>query len=908
MIWKWGLGMCLTVLPFAGGCLQGASKSAETNVTHAANPAVTNDVTELDDAAALAAAATNAPAIDISQAEIWPVEDERPLAPQVRSIGPAGELLRMAAAGVEDDVILSYITNSASIFNLSADEIIYLKDVGASGAIVTAAMARDRELKSQGVPAYAEYADEPAPGSPHYQEGPTSNWTGGAQQPAPDQVAPQAVTPYPAEGQPPAPSGGVVTAQQPQVEVSYSAFYSSLSPYGRWMHVDGYGMVWQPTVVVVNRDWRPYFDGGRWIYTDVGWYWASDYSWGWAPFHYGRWFNHHRVGWCWVPDYVWGPSWVTWRYNDYYCGWAPLPPAAYYRPGFGFTYYGSRVGVGFSFGLGASYYSFVHWNHFHNRHHHRHAVPRHQTVNIYNNTKVVTKIVGNNNTVINEGISAQRVSAATRTQVRPVRLQETRDHSAVGGRAERLDPARRTLTVFKPETPQKAERAGGIPMERVRAGTRFADTTATPSGRPQGGASGEATRGRILDRNEPRVGGTAGNSESARMGRGGQQQAGSSVARTERRDGGPAAAPASPGTGSGRETPTAERGERSRTTVLGSGQGQNRGSGNQERTGQTPRRSEPLIMQGRSGGDQAQANTAPAARENPSTDRPGAARREIPLSPLTVPRAQTTPQTQTAPQTDAAAPDQQQRSTWSQAVPRGEANAARPTAPSRIFNQPATPQTQRVTPAQPSVSTPQPTPGAQTPSRVERQTISRPQTAITQPSAPVTAPHQQTAPSVTVPRQQTAPPPVAVPRQSTPSVTQPSQNQRQFSTPQTPQRIFSAPAPTTTPSAPVQRQFSAPAPVQHQQTPSVQRQFSAPNSAPQRQFSAPAPTVQPSAPAPSVQRQFSAPSSAPQRQFSAPSTPQRQFSAPAPSAPPSRIFSAPSNPGGGGGRGGGRDR
>ena len=67
-----------------------------------------------------------------------------------------------------------------------------------------------------------------------------------------------------------------------------------------------------------------------------GWYWMSDYSWGWAPFHYGRWFHHARFGWCWMPDTVWGPSWVTWRYSDDYCGWAPLPPGAIYRAGVGF--------------------------------------------------------------------------------------------------------------------------------------------------------------------------------------------------------------------------------------------------------------------------------------------------------------------------------------------------------------------------------------------------------------------------------------------------------------------------------------------------------------------------------------------------------------------------------------------
>ena len=85
-----------------------------------------------------------------------------------------------------------------------------------------------------------------------------------------------------------------------QVNVSYSYFYDSLSPYGNWIQVDGYGLCWQPTVVVVNREWSPYGDHGHWVYSDYGWYWVSDYSWGWAPFHYGRWFRHVRWGWCWA--------------------------------------------------------------------------------------------------------------------------------------------------------------------------------------------------------------------------------------------------------------------------------------------------------------------------------------------------------------------------------------------------------------------------------------------------------------------------------------------------------------------------------------------------------------------------------------------------------------------------------
>src|SRR5690606_36433667 len=117
----------------------------------------------------------------------------------------------------------------------------------------------------------------------------------------------------------------IVGETAPQ-EININYFENALAPYGTWIDVADYGRCWQPTVVLINRSWRPYADRGRWVYTSHGWYWQSDYSWGWAPFHYGRWHQDRRHGWVWVPGSTWGPAWVSWRYTDDYCGWAPLPP------------------------------------------------------------------------------------------------------------------------------------------------------------------------------------------------------------------------------------------------------------------------------------------------------------------------------------------------------------------------------------------------------------------------------------------------------------------------------------------------------------------------------------------------------------------------------------------------------
>lgn len=116
----------------------------------------------------------------------------------------------------------------------------------------------------------------------------------------------------------------------PEVEVSF--FHDALAPYGDWVRVEPWGSVWAPRDV--GPGWRPYTDG-HWVWTSDGWAWISDYAWGWAPFHYGRWAYDSYFGWIWIPDTVWAPAWVAWRTGNGWIGWAPLPPQARWRFGFG---------------------------------------------------------------------------------------------------------------------------------------------------------------------------------------------------------------------------------------------------------------------------------------------------------------------------------------------------------------------------------------------------------------------------------------------------------------------------------------------------------------------------------------------------------------------------------------------
>jgi hypothetical protein len=137
-----------------------------------------------------------------------------------------------------------------------------------------------------------------------------------------------------------------------QDEVSFDYFYDNLKPYGEWIQVEGYGLCWRPSGV--DEEWAPYTDG-YWAYTDAGWTWVSYEDFGDIVYHYGRWVRVEDEGWCWVPDHQWGPAWVSWRNNDEYVGWAPLPPEARFEPEVGISVWADDA-----YDIGPGYYRFCH--------------------------------------------------------------------------------------------------------------------------------------------------------------------------------------------------------------------------------------------------------------------------------------------------------------------------------------------------------------------------------------------------------------------------------------------------------------------------------------------------------------------------------------------------------------------
>jgi hypothetical protein len=326
-------------------------------------------------------------------------EPAAPAAPAVTppaavNISPAAaEVLRLSESGVGEEVVLAYVKNSQTAFSLTSEDVLYLRDVGLSSAVLTAMLARDTALRA------------PPQGTPYPTPAP----------PEPPSTAPAPGVSTPNGAPPSVEAAAPAYSSDPPPEVNY--FYNDLSPYGTWAVVTGVGWCWQPRAVVIAHGWRPYCNGGHWVFSDCGWFWQSDYSWGWAPFHYGRWYQHGTCGWVWCPDRVWGPSWVTWRVGGAACGWAPLPPHTVCGPGGVWSFNGENVAASFGFGLSVNQFTFVATKNFTERSLAVHTLPPAQARAIFYQTTIINNYTINNHTVINKGIGVGRVAAATGTEV-----------------------------------------------------------------------------------------------------------------------------------------------------------------------------------------------------------------------------------------------------------------------------------------------------------------------------------------------------------------------------------------------------------------------------------------------------------------------------------------------------------
>jgi hypothetical protein len=218
-------------------------------------------------------------------------------------------------------------------------------------------------------------------------------------------------------------------------------FYAPLSTHGAWIEVGSYGRCWRPAGVAV--EWRPYCEG-HWVWTDCGWYWASDEPWGWACYHYGSWVFDPVHAWIWVPGVEWGPAWVSWRVGGGYIGWAPLPPP--------------HVTVA----VAGPQFVFVETSRFHEPLRPSTVVVNSTTIinqtTVINNIKRETRTVGGagpQKVVVNEGPGLDVVQKATGKQVKAVPIQE----------AARQTPAPPEVTRGKHEPRSNAKPSVALPEQ-----------------------------------------------------------------------------------------------------------------------------------------------------------------------------------------------------------------------------------------------------------------------------------------------------------------------------------------------------------------------------------------------------------------------------------------------------------
>jgi hypothetical protein len=127
------------------------------------------------------------------------------------------DVVKLSRAQVNEGVILSYVQNSGTVYNLEAKDVVYLREQGVSDAVVTAMLNQRREM--------SQYASQPAPAPQPQQPVNQPTYAPTVPQVAqePEAYAPASsayVIPYP-------------TSYYPAYYSSYSywPYYSSYYPY-----------------------------------------------------------------------------------------------------------------------------------------------------------------------------------------------------------------------------------------------------------------------------------------------------------------------------------------------------------------------------------------------------------------------------------------------------------------------------------------------------------------------------------------------------------------------------------------------------------------------------------------------------------------------------------------------------
>jgi hypothetical protein len=199
-------------------------------------------------------------------------------APVRLSYGVA-DVLKLAKAHVSEDTIVAYVANSGTAYNLTVDEIVYLKEQGVSDRVLTA-MLDQRNKLAEAAAQTAQLA--PAPPQANYPDA-------GAPQYAPAAVQPSATDMQTAPAAAPASSVYVIPSSSPTY--GYPGYYPSYS-WGYPYYGGYYGYGYPGVGLSLGFGWGGGWCGSGWSGGYRGWY--GGYHGGYGGYHGGYGGGHHH--------------------------------------------------------------------------------------------------------------------------------------------------------------------------------------------------------------------------------------------------------------------------------------------------------------------------------------------------------------------------------------------------------------------------------------------------------------------------------------------------------------------------------------------------------------------------------------------------------------------------------------
>lgn len=149
----WALGVGITTIILGVGCQQQEARAEippadqiVPQIAPAPTAAAPDDATKFEAPVAPVnlAGAPDLEKTNVSTNVAMPKLVQNPVIPDDLKVSPAlEEVLKLAQAGVSEEVMLAYINSSTTFFNVTSDAIVYLNDLGVSNNVITSLIQHD---------------------------------------------------------------------------------------------------------------------------------------------------------------------------------------------------------------------------------------------------------------------------------------------------------------------------------------------------------------------------------------------------------------------------------------------------------------------------------------------------------------------------------------------------------------------------------------------------------------------------------------------------------------------------------------------------------------------------------------------------------------------------------------------